>query len=116
MNEDTLPPTSDVALRRWQRATLVLALTTACSLGILAATVFLATRPPNRHYNLYYLLWKAGIRTNAQPIAIEELLNDHSYRQQFIGMTVAQFEQVVPRTFYGSSAESVGSFWFRKVA
>ena len=100
MKEESRSLTSDVALRRWQRATIILALTTACSLTFLAATVFLAAQTLGTHYNLYYLLWKVGIRTYERPIAFGGLFHDHSYRQRFIGMTVAQFEQAFPNTFY----------------
>jgi hypothetical protein len=67
---------------------------------LLAATAFLAKQGLTTHYNLYYLLWKAGIRPYERPVAFAGLIHDRSYRQRFIGMTVEQIEHAFPNTFY----------------
>ena len=100
MNEDSRPSTSDVALRRWRRAAILFAVTTACSLALLAVTAFLAVQDLNTHYNLYYLLWKAGIRPYERPIAFGGLFHDSSYQQRLIGVSFEQFTQAFPNTFY----------------
>lgn len=92
--------TTSAALRRWRRTAIVLAVTTTCSLALLAVTAFFATQTLSTHYNLYYLLWKVGLRSYEQPVALAGLFHDHGYRHQLIGMTVAEFERTFPNTFY----------------
>ncbi len=67
---------------------------------LLALTAFLAAQNLNTHYNLYYVLWKAGIRRYEPAVALGGLLHDLTYRQRFIGMSTKQFMRVFPGTFY----------------
>jgi len=100
MNESSLATDPDTALRRWRRVAIICALMAAFSVALLTATAFFATQSLGTHYNLYYLLWKAGIRPYERPIAFGGLFHDHSYRQRFIGMSVEQVERAFPNTFY----------------
>ncbi|MEQ1853735.1 MAG: hypothetical protein ABMA01_19335 [Chthoniobacteraceae bacterium] len=98
MNDATTSP--DAALRRGRRIPIVCALSTGFSILLLTAIAFLAVQDLTTHYNLYYLLWKAGIRSYERPVAFGGLLHDHIYRKRFIGMTIAQIEHAFPNTFY----------------
>src|SRR4051794_19011720 len=100
MNSSSSESTSCASLRWWRRVAITFALTTGFIVMLLAAVAFLATQSLTTHYNLYYLLWKAGIRSYEQPIAFGGLLHDGTYSKRFIGMTVEQFQQAFPGTFY----------------
>lgn len=61
---------------------------------------FLAVQTLDTQYNLYYLLWKAGVRPYERTVAWRGLMHDFKHRQQLIGMTVEQFERTFPGTFH----------------
>lgn len=70
------------------------------SLAVLAIVVFLACQSLNTHYNLYYLLWKAGWRRYESPIALSGIFHDHAFRHSFLGTTIQEFEKRFPHTFF----------------
>ncbi len=66
----------------------------------LAFVLFLASQSLGTQYNLYYLLWKAGIRRYEPQVALSGIFHDHAYREHFVGMTQAEFEKHFPSTFH----------------
>lgn len=75
---------------------LLLALPTA----LLALTVFLSLQSLGTQYNLYYILWKTGLRSYEPQVALSGIFHDHSYRDHFLGMSQAEFESHFPATFH----------------
>jgi hypothetical protein len=81
MKKDSGSDPSRKALRRWRCTAILFITTTASLLFVLMGVTWLAVQPLDAQYNLYYLLWK-------------------SCQQRFLGVTVNQFQQKFPNTFY----------------
>ena len=52
------------------------------------------------HHNLYYTLWKAGLRDYDWTVASGGLLHDQEFRESLKGLTIEEFEARFPNTFY----------------
>ena len=68
--------------------------------ALLALTIFLSVQSLGTQYNLYYLLWKAGLRSYEPQVALSGIFHDHRYRDHFLGMSQAEFESHFPSTFH----------------
>ena len=89
-----------VAARRWRRATIALAFAFCLSVALLVAFSFLSLQDLNTHYNLYYLMWKAGLRPYEPAVVFGGLFHDLSYRNRFLGLSPEEFMRRFPNTFY----------------
>ena len=78
----------------------MLAIALLAAIGAIACVGFLAKQSLSTHYNLYYLMWKAGIRPYDSVIARAGMIHDLDYRNSLKGMSVEEFEKVFPSTFY----------------
>ena len=74
-------------------------LVVALMLG-LGVVLFLSVQPLGTQYNLYYLLWKAGVRKYESQVALAGIFHDHDFRQSFTGLSRSDFERRFPSTFY----------------
>ena len=61
---------------------------------------YLKLRVRAHHRNLYYTLWKMGLRDYDQTIALAGIIHDREFRESLGGLTVEEFEKVFPDTFY----------------
>jgi hypothetical protein len=100
MKKDSGSDPSRKALRRWRCTAILFITTTASLLFVLMGVTWLAVQPLDAQYNLYYLLWKAGIRPYDRTVVFSSLFYDQSCQQRFLGVTVNQFQQKFPNTFY----------------
>ena len=62
--------------------------------------LFLARQSSSTHYNLSYLLWKAGLKGYESSVALPGMIHDHTFRQKLVGISLADFEAQFPSTFY----------------
>lgn len=66
----------------------------------LLITLFLARQSSSTHYNLSYLLWKSGLKGYEPSVALPGMIHDHTFRQNMVGISLADFEARFPSTFY----------------
>lgn len=70
-------------------------------LFVLVACVFyMATLSLSDHRNLYYTMWRVGLRDYDATVAKAGLIDDREFRESLKGLTVEEFEKVFPHTFY----------------
>lgn len=100
MDMDDNSSTAVAGQQRWRLIALASAAVTALSLIVVFIVAFLARQDLDTHYNLYYLLWKAGLRRYEPAVALGGLFHDHSYRARYVGMPIVEFLQIFPNTFY----------------
>jgi hypothetical protein len=86
--------------RRFSKVSLASSFFAAVLALALGVVLFLSVQTLGTQYNLYYLLWKAGIRKYEPQVALAGMFHDHAFRQRFIGMSRADFERRFPSTFY----------------
>ena len=61
---------------------------------------FLASQPLGSQGNLYYLMWRAGLRPYDSIVARAGMYHDHGFRDSLAGISIEQFERIFPNTFY----------------
>lgn len=86
--------------RIWKRASKVLAILLVVAICLIGGIGFLARQSLSTHYNLYYLMWKAGLRPYDPIVARAGMIHDLDFRQSLKGMTISEFERLFPSTFY----------------
>lgn len=101
MYEDYRTVPSYAMIRHWKRVarisvTLCIAFVVFCLLVIGCAQEDL-----DSEFNLYYVLWKYGMRRYESAVALSGLHDDYSYQQHFIGMKKEEFLETFPNTFWG---------------
>ncbi len=62
--------------------------------------VFTAREDLSSASNLYYLMWKAGLRPYDQAVALRGLQHDYSLQKSLLGISRADFERRFPHTFH----------------
>jgi len=62
--------------------------------------VFLAKQSLRTHYNLYYLMWKSGMRLYERDVALEGMIHDDRFRKSLAGISVSEFNFRFPSTFF----------------
>lgn len=67
---------------------------------IVAVMIYMARQSPADHKNLYYVMWKLGLRDYASNIVLPGIFHDHDFRQSLRGISVEEFEDRFPATFY----------------
>jgi hypothetical protein len=72
---------------------------------LLILILCLAIQPLGSQCNLYYVLWKVGLRGYDARVVLGGMFHDHSYRQRFIGMSHAEFEALFPYTFFACTRQ-----------
>jgi hypothetical protein len=92
-------PTPDKAAR-WRFIAITSLVALALVGALLAAGVFLARQSLSTHYNLYYVMWKAGLRPYDSLIARSGMFHDHGFRSALLGISEDEFERRFPSTFY----------------
>ena len=69
-------------------------------IGLSACTLYMARLSLTDHRNLYYTMWKGGIREYDWTVTKAGILNDHGFRESLQGLTVEEFKKTFPNTFY----------------
>jgi hypothetical protein len=92
-------PTQDKAAR-WRSVAIISLLALALVSTVLAVGVFLARQSLSTHYNLYYVMWKAGLRPYDPLIARSGMFHDQEFRSSLLGISEAEFERRFPSTFF----------------
>jgi hypothetical protein len=69
-------------------------------MAMLLAGFLLAKESLSTHYNLYYLMWKAGLRSYDSSIALSGMFHDHEFRTSLLGASISEFNARFPSTFY----------------
>lgn len=90
----------DTASTKWKRLAIGSSLIAVLFLVVIACGFYLARLTLSDHRNLYYTLWKTGLRDYDWTVAQGGLLHDHEFREALRGLTVEEFEQRFPNTFY----------------
>lgn len=93
------PPTPDKAAR-WRFVAIISLLALALVTTLLAGGVFLARQSLSTHYNLYYVMWKAGLRPYDSLIARSGMFHDREFRASLLGISQDDFERRFPDTFF----------------
>ena len=88
------------AAKRWRLATITLAVALTAAIVTIACIGFLAKQSMATHYNLYYLMWKAGLRPYDSFVARAGMIHDREFRDSLSGLSVEEFEKIFPSTFY----------------
>lgn len=88
------------ASRKWKRLAIGASLIGVFLLAVISCGLYMARLTLTDHRNLYYTLWKAGLRDYDWTVASGGLLHDHGYRDSLRGLTLEKFEQRFPNTFY----------------
>ena len=98
----SLPQQSDAlaAVIRWRRLAIGWAVAFCLCFVLLASVVLLSLLELNDRHNLYYLLWKAGIRRYDAPIALDGLIHDDHFHRGLIGISTEAFLRQFPNTFH----------------
>ena len=69
-------------------------------LAVIVGTFYMARLTLSDHRNLYYTLWKAGLREYDWTVVKSGMLHDHGFRESLRELTLEEFEQRFPGTFY----------------
>ncbi len=88
------------AIRRLRLYVAGLGFALACTVVLLLTGWFLAKQPLSTDYNLYYLMWKKGLRGYDSEVALSGMFHDREFCQSLLGITVSEFEARFPSTFY----------------
>ena len=88
------------AAKRWKRTSIMLAIALVGVIGSIVCIGFLAKQSLATQYNLYYLMWKGGLRPYDPSVARSGMIHDHSFRDSLNGISIVEFEKVFPSTFY----------------
>jgi len=86
--------------KRWKQASIILTIALLAAFAGLGCIAFLATQSLTTHYNLYYLMWKAGLRPYDSIVARSGMIHDLSFRDSLNGISIEEFEKVFPSTFH----------------
>jgi len=78
----------------------VLAIALLVAVGAISCVGFLAKQSLSTQYNLYYLMWKAGMRPYDSVVARAGMFHDHEFTSSLKGMSMEEFEKLFPSTFY----------------
>ena len=70
------------------------------TIGVSLTGVFLARQSLQTHYNLYYLMWKSGMRLYEREIALQGMIHDDRFRKSLAGISPSEFESRFPSTFF----------------
>lgn len=97
MNPHTKPEHKAAAAPMPTVLAIFLAASLASTLGLV---LFLSVQPLGAQYNLYYLLWKTGLRPYESQVALAGLFHDRAFRESLTGLSRAEFEKRFPSTFY----------------
>ena len=86
--------------KKWKRTAIGASVACFIFIGLFACTLYLARLSLSDHRNLYYTLWKAGLREYDWTVAKGGMLHDHEFRESLRGLTIKEFEKRFPITFY----------------
>ena len=86
--------------RKWKQLAIGMFLIGILLLVIVTCGFYTARLTLSDHRNLYYTLWKAGFRDYDWTVTKGGLLHDQEFREALRGLTVEEFEQRFPNTFY----------------
>jgi len=84
----------------WRRTAILCAVLCALLALVIGFMLYMARQPSNDHKNLYYVMWKLGLRDYASNIALPGMVHDQSFRESLRGISVDEFQELFPATFY----------------
>ena len=70
------------------------------AIGVILIGVFLAKQSLNTHFNLYYLMWKSGMRLYEREVALQGMIHDDRFRKSLAGISSSELESRFPSTFF----------------
>jgi hypothetical protein len=86
--------------RFWKRCTIALGVLVVFLLAAISYLWSLACLDLGSHTNLYYRLWKVGVRPFEAPVALGGLYDDSKHQAKLIGISKAEFDKLFPDTFF----------------
>lgn len=86
--------------KKWKRLSIGAFAFCVILTGLVACAFYCATLSLSDHRNLYFTLWKMGLRDYDQTVAKAGMFDDREFRDSLKGLTVEEFEKVFPNTFY----------------
>ena len=98
-----------ITQKKWKR--LALALSPACLVlsGGFAVALYMAGMPLTDHRNLYYTLWKLGLREYDWTVTKAGMTNDHRFRKSLQGISIEEFNKTFPNTFHEMQSPPPGT-------
>jgi hypothetical protein len=87
-------------IHRLRLFVIVLGCALECAIFLLGAGWFFAKQDLSTHYNLYYLMWKAGIRRYEASVVLAGMFHDNRFQESLKGGTLQDFESRFPSTFH----------------
>lgn len=90
----------NVSQKKWKRLALGLSAICLILVSLIACGLHMARLSLSDHRNLYYTLWKSGLRDYDQTVAKAGMFHDREFRESLKGLTVEEFKKVFPNTFY----------------
>jgi hypothetical protein len=94
MTQQTTPP------NRWKQLAIAALALCLILIGIIAFILDAARLSLSDHHNLYYTLWKHGLRDYDWTVTDGRMLHDHEFRESLHGLTLEEFENRFPNTFH----------------
>lgn len=86
--------------KKWRRLAIGASATSLLLMALGVCAFYTATLSLSDHRNLYYTLWKLGLRDYDQTVAKAGMFHDRPFRESLKGLTVEEFETVFPNTFF----------------
>ena len=88
---------------KWKALAIVSTALCLLLMFVMTCGFYLARLNQMDHHNLYYKLWKAGLRDYDWSIASRGMTHDLKFRQSLHGSTLEEFEERFPNTFHEKS-------------
>ena len=85
---------------RWKRVAILASTICVILSGIIGGGLYLSKLSLSDHHNLYYLLWKSGLRDYDWTVVQGGILHDQNFRESLVGKTPSEFKGIFPNTFH----------------
>lgn len=89
-----------MSVKKWKCLTVGVSAACFILIALIACALYMARLSLSDHHNLYYILWKAGLREYDWTVAKGGMLHDQGFRESLRGLTIEEFEKRFPSTFY----------------
>jgi hypothetical protein len=95
--------------KKWKRLAMGASAVCIALTGVFACALYMARMPLTDHRNLYYTLWKLGIREYDWTVTKAGMSNDHGFRESLQGLSIEEFNKTFPNTFYEMQSPPPGA-------